>query len=198
MDTSYETNIFEAEKGFIFILNGQNATLRSTCYEETQLDGSFIVQYKNCTVWINNVEYSDKELVEHDHFTFSLPPVDKITKNQTIKTLSLEKLHLEALSTAGKIINMDNTTHHKFTVTFSAISLILILIAILRICPTPKTIFLPHPTTLPTFVEPAIPSLWSSLHSRGKELPHTLLQTHRRPPNRSDTDEWSLAHTLCA
>jgi len=31
-----------------------------------------------------------------------------------------------------------------------------------------------------------------------RELPHTLLQTHRSPPNHGDTDEWSLAHALCA
>jgi len=50
MDTGYEMNTFEAEKGFIFIFNGQNVTLKSTCYDETQLDGYFIVRYKNCTV----------------------------------------------------------------------------------------------------------------------------------------------------
>jgi len=31
-----------------------------------------------------------------------------------------------------------------------------------------------------------------------RELPHTLLQAHRRPPHRGDRDEWSLAHTCCA
>ncbi|KAH8240380.1 hypothetical protein KR032_004905, partial [Drosophila birchii] len=133
------------------------------CNDETLLNGSFIIHYMNCTIWINGVEYSDKELVEHDHFTFVLPPVFKITKNQTIKALSLEKLHLEALSTAGKITNMENITHYKFTAIYSAISLTLILIVIPRICHKPKTIFLPHPPTVTTLVEPTIPSLWPSL-----------------------------------
>ncbi|KAH8307510.1 hypothetical protein KR059_002236, partial [Drosophila kikkawai] len=156
--------------------------------DEVLLNDSFIIHYKNCTTWINGIEYSDKELVEHDHFTFVLPPVIKIVKNQTIKALSLEKLHLEALSTAGKIIEIDNITHYKFTAIYSTILLILILIIILRLCHKPRTIFLPHPPTVTTFVEPTIPSLWPSLHSReGGVTAHIVADTPPPPkPQRSN------------
>ncbi|KAH8376337.1 hypothetical protein KR200_002695, partial [Drosophila serrata] len=133
-------------------------------HNETLLNGSFIIRYKNCIIRINGIEYSYKELVEHDHLTFVLPPVFKITKNQTIKSLSL---HLEALLTTRKFINMDNITHYKFTAIYSTISLTLILIVILRLCHKPQTIILPHPPTVNTLVELTISSLWPSLHSRG-------------------------------
>ncbi|KAH8357275.1 hypothetical protein KR200_000406, partial [Drosophila serrata] len=150
--------------------------------DEILLNGSFVIRYKNCTLWINGIEYSDRELVEQDHFTFVLPPVGKITKNQTIKTLSLERLHLEALSTVGKITKMNSMTHYKFTAIYSAISLILILIVILRLCHKPRTIFLSHPPTVTTLFEPAIPSLWPSFHSRGGGVTAHIVADTSPPP----------------
>jgi len=92
---------------------------------------------------------------------------------------------------------MDNATHYKFTGTYLAISLILILIATLRICHKPKTIFLAHTTTMPTFVKPAIPSLWPSLHSRGGGVTANVVADLQPPPNLSDSQMVINAYTGC-
>lgn len=66
--TEPTTNVFEAEKGIIFIFNGHNILIRSDCQEDTYINGSVILRYHNCTITINNTEYSDKELLENDKF----------------------------------------------------------------------------------------------------------------------------------
>lgn len=44
IDTEPNTKIFEAEKGIIFIFNGQNILIKSNCQEDTYVNGSVILQ----------------------------------------------------------------------------------------------------------------------------------------------------------
>lgn len=118
-------------------------------------------------------------IVSHDKLTIEIPPMERIENNKTLKVLSLEKLHLEALATTGK---MDYITQQYFTATYLALSIVLILVICLRTCKRQKTIFTQQPTHTPHVVESAIPSLWPSLRTRGGGVTMPSINPPQQPP----------------
>lgn len=177
-ETSTITDIFEAEKGYIFIFNAKNTTIKTVNGNDTTINGSAIIKYLNCTLTINGIEYDNTVDVTEEKFDFFLPPMQNIIKNTTIEAPSLERLHLEALQTSNKILNFGRqSTQHATAlyILFLLLTIIAVFFWIFR-CNI-HIVNLPTEYQLPV-VAPVIPSLWPSLHSRGEELP----TQHRQLP----------------
>lgn len=166
-ETSTITDIFEAEKGYIFIFNAKNTIVKTLNGNGTTINGSAIIKYLNCTLTINGIEYDNTADVTEEEFDFFLPPMQKIIKNTTIEVLSLERLHLEALHTSNKVLNFGRqSTQHAAAlyILFLLLTIIAVFFWIFR--RNIHIVNLPTEYQLPV-VAPVIPSLWPSLHSRG-------------------------------
>lgn len=94
-ETGPITDVFEAERGYIFAFNANNLKISLTNGSELSITGSAIIRYINETIQINGIDYYGTANTFPEQLDFALPPVREITRNTTIMVLSLEKLHLE-------------------------------------------------------------------------------------------------------
>lgn len=166
-ETNIITDIFEAEKGYIFIFNAKNTIIKTLNGNDISIVGSVIIKYFNCTLTINGIEYDNTINETIEKFDFFLPPIQKIIKNSTIEVLSLERLHLEAAHTSSRILDFRRqSTQHATTLYILFLLLAVTVVLFWTFRRNIHIVHLPMECQLPV-VAPAIPSLWPSLHSRG-------------------------------
>ncbi|XP_050092471.1 uncharacterized protein LOC126575696 [Anopheles aquasalis] len=99
------------------IKNARSATFDNTCgYEKKNITGTFFVNFKNCSIFINGLKYSEKEMQ-----TIANPdiiPISTIRVSETTLELNeiqnLTKLHINNRDKIRYIEKMNHriTTHH--------------------------------------------------------------------------------------
>jgi len=115
-ETGPVTDIFEAERGYIFVFNVNNMKISLTNGSELSITRSAIIRYTNETIQMNGIDYDNTTETFPEQLDFALPPMHEMTRNTTITVLSLEKLHLEAAQTKSKILAVHhNTIRHTWT-----------------------------------------------------------------------------------
>lgn len=164
-ETGPITDVFEAERGYIFAFHVNNMKISLTNGSELSITGSAIIRYINETIQINGIDYDGTDDTFPEQLDFALPPVREITKNTTIMVLSLEKLHLETAQTMGKILAVHNiTTRHTWTL-YTLLGLVASLAIILWLHRRTKHIVHVHEDHRLPIYAPSIPSLWPSLRT---------------------------------
>lgn len=166
-ETGLTTDVFEPEKGFIFVFNGNNLPNISSNQTITNINGSAIIKYNNCTLQINEINYDNTAVSTEEHPDFFLPPIRKLIKNATINILTLERLHLDTLTTSNKlrVVTAGNFRHSTTLYILFTVSLVAVILTwTLR---RDTHIFHTGPDHILPIVAPPIPPLWPSLQTGG-------------------------------
>lgn len=162
-ETGPITDVFEAERGYIFVFNVNNMKISLTNGSELSITGSAIIKYTNETIQINGIDYDSTADTFPEQLNFTLPPMREITRNTTITVLSLEKLHLEAAQTTSKVLAVHQSTiRHTWTL-YILLGLVTCLAIILWLHRRTKHIVHVHEDHRLPIYAPSIPSLWPSL-----------------------------------
>nr|CAC79666.1 env protein [Drosophila melanogaster] len=166
-ETGPITDVFEAERGYIFAFNVNKLKVSLTNGSELSIMGSAIIRYINETIQINGIDYDGTVDTFPEQTDFDLPPMRKVTRNTTITVLSLEKLHLEATQTMDKILAVHhNTIQHTWTL-YTLLGLVTFLAVILWLHRRTKHIVHIHEDHHVPIYASSIPSLWPSLRTGG-------------------------------
>lgn len=121
----------------VLINTAKNFTFSSDCGSERNLSGSYLIEYENCTLLINNVSYISKSRnITGKPLHLPLDGIS-ITKNGDILNLSMEHLHELQMETRKDLeyLQLDNNSlHFPHWSIFGGITVLPIIIGIAILC----------------------------------------------------------------
>lgn len=86
-------SIFAPENDYLILVNCEPKSLASTCGPKlTEVKGTLLIHYQNCTITINNVTYNN--LWNENWDKIHLIPIlfNKINQTSVVQTISMKKL----------------------------------------------------------------------------------------------------------
>lgn len=89
----YSTWILQPEENYLVTINIPKTAMESTCdYNNKHIEGTSLIHFENCTIFINNLTYSSQQFLEWD--SIHIIPVNniEIKEAQVINNMSLETL----------------------------------------------------------------------------------------------------------
>ncbi|BFG00776.1 uncharacterized protein DMAD_00698 [Drosophila madeirensis] len=170
-DIGLRREIFEPEKGYIAIFNGEKVKIQTDCGHEEIFSGSAMIIFNDCATVVNNIQYEAVEQLEVGHMKLEIPQVAFWKKNRTTQELGVHELRMEDIKTNLEIGRMRAGMTIQTTTTYAALGVLLVG-AICTVYLSRKTTIYatttsnPTSTSPPTFV-PTIPPLWSVAQTEG-------------------------------
>lgn len=169
MERTYGKNIIKRIDDANIVVNDANLLLSSNCSaQERKLQGSFLIQFQNCTLRLNGEEYANNNF-EAQPQSFIPTTGLKVNPTKFINQLPLELLQEQHLEHRSNIVHLNLTTDNinwKLNLfgwlsfgTSSTITIVIILTIAAGV--------------LKTFI-------WKKHHSKGK--PSTTLETSDKEP----------------
>ncbi|XP_041448925.1 uncharacterized protein LOC121404125 [Drosophila obscura] len=170
-DIGFRREIFEPEKGYIAIFNGEKAKIQTDCGPEEIFSGSAIIIFNDCGTVVNNIQCESVEQLEVGHMKLEIPQIMSLKKNRTTQELGVHELKMEDIKTNLEIGRMRTGMVIQATTTYAALGVLLVG-AICTVCFSKRTTIYATTTSNPTSTPshtfaPTIPPLWSVAQTEG-------------------------------
>lgn len=165
IETRRSGEIFEPQKGHIFVFNAPDLVVNSDCGEELIVPRSAILHYSNCSVTLDGRTFDNTLMSMEDVVNITVPDFPNIRTNLSRSNFNLDRLIMEDINTEFQIWNTQKLYGTHFKILYACLSMALLVGIVALVCTKRRTIFVPAVT--PVIPERTIPSLWPSLQSRG-------------------------------
>lgn len=123
----YSTWILQPEENYLVTINIPKTAMESTCdYNNKHIEGTSLIHFENCTIFINNLTYSSQQFLEWD--SIHIIPVNniEIKEAQVINNMSLETLSKYHFENQNQIELISTRLHHHNHILQGLIILIII------------------------------------------------------------------------
>lgn len=124
--TSTETIIKRLTDSNVILINAQSVHLKTDCnLSERNLTGTFLITFANCSMTINNVSYSNRELYSRN--PSQIIPLEglSIQESNYEVSMTLKKLHELHLESRQKLSYVETTNQTYISIGFSFMSIVL-------------------------------------------------------------------------
>lgn len=165
VETRRRREIFEPQKGHIFIFNAPDLMVNSDCGQELRVPRSAIIHYANCSVTLDGRTFDNTIISIEDVVNVTAPEFPNIITNLSRSDFNLDRLIMEDINTEFQIWNTQKLYGTHFKILYACLSMAFLVGIVALACIKKKTILISAVT--PIIPERTIPSLWPSLQSRG-------------------------------
>lgn len=123
---SSKYEIVEITPNMIIVKNAENVSLIDGNNKNIILNNNYIIYYSNCTLKINNVMFSNKEIVTNKN---TIIPIYSKPENVNF-TINLDDIHLKQIENVEKIKEVDVNLKSNSIISYSTLSFMIISLSI--------------------------------------------------------------------